>query len=103
MHPDVDQYGLDPISTIVVGTAMFLLTAIALSMRVYVRGFLIKAFGWDDTLLLVAFLLYTGNCTVLVLVGATQAVNGIAEVDASRELAKVSLSYVQERQLLIIN
>jgi hypothetical protein len=89
MHPDVDEYGLDPISTIVVGGVMFILTAIALSLRVYVRGFLIKSLGWDDRLLCFAFFLYTGNCIILILMGATQAVDGIKEVSANRKLAKV--------------
>ncbi|KAI5237980.1 hypothetical protein E4T43_07730 [Aureobasidium subglaciale] len=88
MHPDVNDYGLDPISTIVVGSVMFLLTGIALSLRVYVRGFLIKSFGWDDRLLCFAFFLYTGNCIILILMGATQAVDGIEESSAARQLAK---------------
>jgi hypothetical protein len=92
MHPDVDEFGLDPISTIVVGGVMFILTAIALSLRVYVRGFLIKSFGWDDRLLCFAFFLYTGNCIILILMGATQAVNGIEDVSANRELGKVICS-----------
>ncbi|KAI4725558.1 hypothetical protein E4T49_06661 [Aureobasidium sp. EXF-10728] len=92
MHPDVNEYGLDPISTIVVGAVMFLLTGIALSLRVYVRGFLIKSFGWDDRLLCFAFFLYTGNCITLILMGATQAVDGIETVSASRKLAKLSIS-----------
>ena len=89
MHPDVDEYGLDPISTIVVGGVMFILTAIALSLRVYVRGFLIKSFGWDDRLLCFAFFLYTGNCIILLLMGSTQAVNGIEDISATRKLGKV--------------
>lgn len=90
MHPDVDEYGLDPISTIVSGSVMLVITAIALSLRVYVRGFLIKSFGWDDRLLCFAFFLYTGNCIILILMGATQAVDGIEEMSATRRLAKVS-------------
>ncbi|KAI5206160.1 hypothetical protein E4T39_02754 [Aureobasidium subglaciale] len=92
MHPDVNDYGLDPISTIVVGSVMFLLTGIALSLRVYVRGFLIKSFGWDDRLLCFAFFLYTGNCIILILMGATQVVDGVEESSAARQLAKLSIS-----------
>lgn len=89
MHPDVAEYGLDPISTIIVGGVMFLLTGFALSLRVYVRGFLIKSFGWDDRLLLIAYLLYSGNCIVLILMGCTQAMHGIATGPAIRKLGKV--------------
>jgi hypothetical protein len=90
MHPDVDEFGLDPISTIVVGGVMFILAGIALSLRVYVRGFLIKSFGWDDRLLCFAFFLYTSNCIILILMGATQAVDGIEDMSANRKLGKVS-------------
>ncbi|KAG2162179.1 hypothetical protein JADG_001918 [Aureobasidium aubasidani] len=92
MHPDVDEFGLDPISTIVVGGVMLLLTGIALSMRVYVRGFLIKAFGWDDRLLIIAFFLYSGNCIILILMGATQAINGVEETSATQKLGKLAIS-----------
>lgn len=89
MHRDVEEFGLDPISTIVVGAVMFVLTGLALSLRVYVRGALIKAFGWDDRLLCFAFFLYTGNCITLILMGSTQAVDGL-DAAAGRKLAKVS-------------
>ncbi|KAG9650842.1 hypothetical protein KCU98_g14905, partial [Aureobasidium melanogenum] len=91
MHRDVEEFGLDPISTIVVGAVMFVLTGLALSLRVYVRGALIKAFGWDDRLLCFAFFLYTGNCIILILMGSTQAVDGL-EASAARKLAKLSIA-----------
>lgn len=76
---------------------MFFLTAMALSLRVYVRGFLIKAFGWDDKILLVAFFLYTGNCIILILMGCTQAINGIEEAPAIRKVGKVCCSSFSRR------
>ena len=99
MHPDVAEYGLDPVSLIVVGALMLVLSATALSLRVYVRGFLIKSFGWDDRLLVVAFVFYIADCMTLMWIGASQATQGVANIDAIHKQAKVGLSRRQDHVL----
>lgn len=53
--PEVKEYGLKPLAILIVPAPFLLLSTIALSLRLYVRGFMIKAFGWDDILLCVAY------------------------------------------------
>jgi len=42
-----------------VASATAALSWIAVSLRVYVRGIMIRSFGWDDWLMLVALVCYT--------------------------------------------
>lgn len=55
VSPEVKEYGLKPLAILLVPPPFLLISAIALSLRIYVRGFMIKAFGWDDILLCAAF------------------------------------------------
>lgn len=54
-HPDVETFGLRPIIMLASGGVFCYFAAITLSLRVYARIYLTKAFGKDDWVLLLAF------------------------------------------------
>lgn len=54
MNPEVAIFGLQPITFIAVASVFMILSAIAVSLRIWVRGIMLRAFGWDDGFLLLA-------------------------------------------------
>ena len=52
---EVKTYHLKPVWFIALPVVLVFLVTVAVSLRVYVRGRLLRAFGWDDKLLLAAW------------------------------------------------
>lgn len=52
---EIAAYGLKPVAFIALPVVLLILAAIAVALRVYVRAILIRNFGLDDWLLLLAF------------------------------------------------
>lgn len=55
VNAQLAYFGVHPLPVIIIPPILFVLTAFALSLRIYVRGFISKALQLDDWLLLVAF------------------------------------------------
>ncbi|GAB7356610.1 hypothetical protein MBLNU459_g7334t1 [Dothideomycetes sp. NU459] len=91
VSPDVQEYGLKPLAIIIVPIPFLLLSATAISLRVYVRGVMIRAFGWDDIILLAAFALFAADCGLFMSIGYTELTEGITSPSASGKLNALSI------------
>lgn len=62
-----DSDGASRATAVTTVAAVFMsIACVAVMLRIYVRGFLIKAFGWDDTMMVIAMVglsLYSGSGT----------------------------------------
>lgn len=55
VSPDVAKYGLNPWGLIIVSIPFIVLVSIAVPLRVWVRVFMTRSFGWDDGLLVASY------------------------------------------------
>lgn len=54
VSPDVAKYDLHPFAIIVLPIPLMILSSIAISIRIWIRSSLIRSFGRDDVLLILA-------------------------------------------------
>ena len=54
VSPDVARYHLHPVAIIVLPIPLVILSTIAISLRLWVRTRVVRAFGRDDTFLVIA-------------------------------------------------
>ena len=54
-HEEIVQYGLQPEAFIVMASVFLALSTVVVGLRIYVRGFMTRAWGLDDTLLVLAW------------------------------------------------
>ncbi|KAI4849356.1 hypothetical protein E4T44_03400 [Aureobasidium sp. EXF-8845] len=68
--PSLDELkSYDMLATSCVFLALSAITVIA---RIYVRGFMIRSFGWDDWLIIVTFALFTMTTTLLIIISLAE-------------------------------
>ncbi|GAB7355969.1 hypothetical protein MBLNU459_g6601t1 [Dothideomycetes sp. NU459] len=76
---DVATFNLHPELITVVPLVLLCLTAIAVLLRVYVRGVMLRAFGLDDWLLVAAWCFFVVDCSLWIKVGYVERSRGLIE------------------------
>ena len=56
---EIDALGLNAVAFIALPSALLVLTTVCLALRIYVRSSLIKAWGLDDTFLVITYVSIT--------------------------------------------
>jgi hypothetical protein len=70
--------------------AFLVITYLAIGLRLYTRIWVKKNYGWDDTLIIIAQLSFTGWCaSLLVIYHMTGSSTGFQDIDEPRSVAKV--------------
>ncbi|KAF1344277.1 hypothetical protein BDV97DRAFT_373800 [Delphinella strobiligena] len=77
VSPDVAKYGLNPWGLIVVSIPFLVLVSIAVPLRVWVRVFMTRSFGWDDGLLVASYLFFIAESALTIESGTVQLNQGI--------------------------
>ena len=72
-----------------VASACLALSWIVVSLRVYVRGIMIRSFGWDDWLILVALLFFTLESVILIVLAWTENHHGLTSLPILEKLMEV--------------
>ncbi|GAB7355681.1 hypothetical protein MBLNU459_g6385t1 [Dothideomycetes sp. NU459] len=84
------EIGLKPMYFIVLPSVLLALATISVSLRLYVRAFMIKALGLDDWLLIFAYVVFIANAVIFIEIGLIETNEDIAFV--IEKISAVSLA-----------
>ncbi|PNS20988.1 hypothetical protein CAC42_3325 [Sphaceloma murrayae] len=74
---EVEYFKLEPDWFITLTAILVVLVTICLCLRVYVRGFMIRAFGKDDWVLITAYVIFMGDAGIYFAIGLLQKSQGL--------------------------
>ncbi|KAF4548240.1 Hypothetical protein D9617_30g011450 [Elsinoe fawcettii] len=74
---EIKYFNLEPDWFIILTSILIVLVTICLSLRVYVRGFLIRAFGKDDWVLITAYIIFLVDAGIYLAIGIIQKNEGL--------------------------
>ncbi|KAL4972773.1 hypothetical protein BDW66DRAFT_162614 [Aspergillus desertorum] len=72
----------------VVAAVMVVLSIVAVFLRCFVRVYLVRAFGWDDALMLIALALFIALCALCMLASAAGVGHKVAEFTSLNQLQR---------------
>ncbi|TKX21233.1 hypothetical protein C1H76_6774 [Elsinoe australis] len=87
---EIDYFNLEPDWFIILTSILVVLVTICLGLRIYVRGFMIRAFGKDDFVLITTYLVFMGDAGVYFSIGILQKSKGLT--GALTQLRMLSLA-----------
>ncbi|KAI5202292.1 hypothetical protein E4T39_04756 [Aureobasidium subglaciale] len=92
VSPDVAKYNLHPYAIIVLPIPLAILSSIAISIRIWIRCFLARAFGRDDVCLIIAHICFLAACGVFIAIGVTENYEGLAPLVKLAELSILGIA-----------
>ncbi|KAH0404223.1 hypothetical protein KCU89_g1346, partial [Aureobasidium melanogenum] len=93
VSPDVAEYNLHPIAIIVLPIPLAALSSIAISIRLWIRCYLVRSFGRDDVFLILAHIWFLAACGIFMAIGVTEYNQGLKSVVKLAELSVLGVTF----------
>ncbi|GAB7343798.1 hypothetical protein MBLNU457_1769t1 [Dothideomycetes sp. NU457] len=103
VQDQIAELHLQPVAFIAVAAVFVTLAIIAVALRVYVRAYMLRAWGLDDTLLVLAAIIYAADCSIFMRIGVVQLHQGVSAEAVAQQLMlilAVDLLYISTHLFL---